>query len=217
MSCTEGSFQILYLLSPNRANAQLSSGPVTAEGKAVSCKNNFRHGFTGSFQVLTWENEAEFNTLHASLVTQHQPSLPFEIELVNKMAQHYWLARRAQLLQDLCFDSETATLYSGKELALYLRYQTTHDRAFHKCSDELRKLRNEKRKAELGFESQKLKQDIEARKQSVEKRNQELHHIDLMLAHAKVDHQKTLTKIAQDPIIFAKLAEQQRNRAQKAA
>ena len=39
-----------------------------------------------------------------------------------------------------------------KQLALYLRYQTTHDRAFERCVKELRTLRKEREKVKIGFE-----------------------------------------------------------------
>ena len=71
------------------------------------------------------------------------------------MAQHFWFSQRAVLLQETCFAHRTQLVDIGRQnLALYLRYQTTHDRAFHKCSDQLRKLRAEKRKAEIRFERQ---------------------------------------------------------------
>ena len=43
-------------LEANRRNAQLSTGPRTREGKAVSSQNNFKHGFCGAFQVLESES-----------------------------------------------------------------------------------------------------------------------------------------------------------------
>ncbi len=44
-------------LNANQANAQLSRGPKTPEGKAISAMNNLRHGLTGEFTVLPWENQ----------------------------------------------------------------------------------------------------------------------------------------------------------------
>ncbi len=51
-------------IAANQANAQHSSGPKTAEGKAISCLNNFRHGFTGEFNVLPSEDQEQFDTLY---------------------------------------------------------------------------------------------------------------------------------------------------------
>ncbi len=76
-----------------------------------------------------------------------------------------------------------------KQLALYIRYQTTHDRAFHKCLNQLLKLRAEKRKAEIGFESQQQKKADQTRREAGENRKQELHRYAVLLAEAKADHQ----------------------------
>jgi hypothetical protein len=75
-----------------------------------------------------------------------------EMILVERMAQHHWLRNRAEFLQSNCFHDDGSV--DEKRLALYLRFQTTHERAFHKCLNDLLKLRAEKRKHEIGFESQ---------------------------------------------------------------
>ena len=82
------------------------------------------------------------------------------------MAEHFWLARRARMLQDNAL-AENAE----RTFALYLRYQTTNDRAFLKCLNELTKLAAARRKQDLGFESQK--------------REQESHEARVRLAHAR--------------------------------
>lgn len=163
----------------NQANAQLSTGPTSAEGRAVSCMNNFRTGLTGSsFSVLPWENEEEYNTLHSALQAQLEPRGPFERLIVEKMAQHQWLAQRALVLQDMCFNNELPTSDDDKKLALYLRYQTTHDRAYHKYFDQLMKFRAETRKKVIGFESQKASAADQTRKQ-------EAHEARVRLSNAK--------------------------------
>jgi hypothetical protein len=145
-------------IAANRRNAQLSTGPKTDEGKQAVSQNNFRHGLAGTFQFLRWEQPAAFDHLVAALNTEHNPQTPTEHILVERMAQHEWLRRRAHSLQSICF-SESGFVQEEKQFALYLRYQTTHERAFHKCLSELLKLRAERRKAQkhdtIGFEPQK--------------------------------------------------------------
>ncbi|MDQ2776436.1 MAG: hypothetical protein M3Y57_16200, partial [Acidobacteriota bacterium] len=69
------------------------------------------------------------------------------------------------------------------------RYQTTHDRAFHKCLNQLAKLRADKRKEQIGFESQKRQQAaqeaIEVSKQADETRRQEVHQAKVRLLNSK--------------------------------
>ena len=160
-------------IAANRANAQLSTGPTSAEGKAASCENNFRYGFAGAFVILPSENQAEYEGLLESLQQEYQPNVPSEHLLVRKMAQHYWLSQRALLLQ---------TLGRPNELPLFLRYQTTNDRGFHRCLNDLLKLRAEKRRTGIGFESQQHKQAAEDRKK-------EVHKWTIVHAQAKADNQ----------------------------
>jgi hypothetical protein len=80
------------------------------------------------------------------------------------MAQSHWLVERSQRLQDMCIDPDTGAVTDEKKFTLYMRYQTTHKRAFHKSLNDLTKLRSEKRKAELGFEAQKVAQEKHAMK-----------------------------------------------------
>jgi hypothetical protein len=176
-------------IAANQANAQRSTGPKTPLGKAIAARNNFRYGFTGAFSVLRWENQAEFDALLTGLRTEHQPATPTETALVEKMAQALWLGKRALLLQELTFNIEIPACNDEKQLALYIRYQTTNDRAFHKCVNQLLKLRAEKRKQQIGFESQKYMQADQTRREAAENRKQELHRYHVLLAEAKFEHQ----------------------------
>jgi hypothetical protein len=176
-------------LAANQANAQHSTGPKTPEGKAISARNNFKHGCSGAFTVLPWESQKEFDLLLGSLRDEHKPSGLTETILVDKMAQAIWLSKRAVMLQHVTFNHELPTCDDPKQLALYLRYQTTNERAFHKCLNALLKLRAEKRRAEIGFESQQQKQADQTRREVSETRKQELHKWAVLLAEAKLDHQ----------------------------
>jgi hypothetical protein len=98
------------------------------------------------------------------------------------MAQHHWLRNRAELLQSNCFADDGSI--DEKRLALYLRYQTTHERAFHKCLNDLLKIRAEKRRAETGFESQKRKQEKHDRKQEQHQMKKDVHKWAVALAEA---------------------------------
>jgi hypothetical protein len=76
------------------------------------------------------------------------------------MAQHRWLLDRATRLQETCFDPETGQITDQKLFSLYLRYATTHERAFHKCLSTLLTNRIQEEKSQIGFESQKRKTDL---------------------------------------------------------
>ncbi len=194
-------------IAANRANAQRSTGPKTAAGKAASAMNHFRHGFTGVFRVLAWENRAEFDTLIDGLLEEHKPSTVTETVLVEKMAQALWLSRRAQTLQHATFKREVPGCWDEKELALYIRYQTTNDRAFHKCLNDLLKVRAEKRKQDIGFESQERKRNEESRKRddqarraAAENRKQDLHKWRMLIAEAQLSKSSQSAIMSQSAI-----------------
>jgi len=213
-------------ISANQQNAQHSTGPKTDDGKAASCKNNFRYGLTGnSFTVLDSEDQDEYDHVLSGLRFEHQPSTMSESILVDNMAQSYWLRKRAIYLQDQCATNEELTLeQQQKQLALFIRYQTTHDRAFHRSLTDLLKLRAERRKQEIGFESQKQKQALEARqaaaedrRATAEKRKQDHHKLDILLAQAKLNHQELLNCELSFEITGAPLAPARLQQAPKAA
>jgi hypothetical protein len=178
-------------ITANQSNAQQSTGPKTPEGKAISARNNFRHGFTGEFTVLPWEDQSEYDGLMDALRDEHKPSCLTERILVDKMAQALWLTKRALMLQHVTFNHEVPTCDDEKQLALYIRYQTTHERNFHKCLNDLLRVRAEKRKQQIGFESQKHQEADQTRRAASENRKQELHRFAVLLAEAKFEHQDT--------------------------
>ncbi len=189
-------------LAANHANAQLSTGPKTEEGKAASSQNNFRHGCTGKFMLLPQESTKEFQELNDALNEEHQPATPTEILLVERMVEHFWLGQRAIRLQGFCFD-DGLHQPDLQKLGVYLRYQSTHDRAFHKCLADLQKLRAEKRKAELGVAERAerlvlVARDREAsqkRKEAEELRKQEMHDARVRALNAKSEDQELDTEI----------------------
>ena len=175
-------------IQANQKNAQNSTGPRTEAGKAASSQNNLKFGFCGKFIVLSLESQEEFDVFLDSLREEHQPATVTEAMLVQKMAEHFWLSRRAQHLQSMSLGHDIPYQQQCQEFALYLRYQTTHDRAFHKSLDQLLKLRTERRKAEIGFESQKHQAADETRKQ-------EAHEAKVRLATAKAKQQELETDV----------------------
>jgi hypothetical protein len=170
-------------IEANRENAKLSCGPKSEAGKAAAALNNTRHGLAGAFRVLPTESQSEFDALLAILRDEHQPATFTETALVEAMAQHHWLRQRALHLESSCYDSATGQPTDPKQLALYLRYQTTHERGFHKALNDLLKLRAARRKEQIGFESQQ-------RAERADQRKQERHQWDILLAEAKVDGQQ---------------------------
>jgi hypothetical protein len=135
----------------NRANAQRSTGPRSPEGKATSSRNRFTHGFCGEFTLLPHEDQRAFKTLLNNLRVEHQPNSPTEHMLVDRLAQHHWLAQRAIHLQSLVFSDDRPLAEQEKSIALFLRYQVANERAFSKCLKDLREIKADRTNARVEF------------------------------------------------------------------
>ena len=179
-------------ITANQANSQLSTGPKTEAGKAAAARNNFRHGLAPSseFYVLPSEMQSDFDKLLDGFRDEHRPTTPTEEALVQALAEHHWLRHRALRLEESCFDFTTGQVIDAQKLSLYLRYQTTHERAFHKALNDLLKLRAEKRKADIGFERQEQARATEARRQERHEMKKERHQWEIILAEVKVEGQQ---------------------------
>jgi len=82
----------------NAQNAQLSTGPLTQEGKAVVSRNAVKHGIFAKDLVINAgdgrEDELEYLELLAELNIDFCPVGRMEKILVEKIAVNYWRLRR---------------------------------------------------------------------------------------------------------------------------
>jgi len=99
-------------LDANLANAALSTGPVTAEGKAASSRNAISHGLTCREPVLPGESEDEFKRFVASYVTNfsHNPELAAELAGLN------WRLRRIPTFEAQIIQLEVDRILNDPEL-----------------------------------------------------------------------------------------------------
>ena len=149
-------------IAANRANAQKATGPRTEEGKSRTRYNATRHGLCRCIISLDDDDTNEVELLLADLMDEYQPQGPTEEILVYKMAEQFWLTKRASY-----YLAEHSNYNVGdddsKQVALYLRYYTLADRAFNRNLADLLKLRKlrsqqvqpEPVAAEIGSVSQK--------------------------------------------------------------
>ena len=141
----------------NRANSVHSTGPVTCQGKLASSCNSLKHGLASGTLIIDGEDPAAFDELLQTLLAEHQPASTTEELLIQEMAQSWWLTQRALRLQNDCFTPQGV---DEKRLALFLRYQTTHERAFHKALNALIRLQKERHRGQIGFVSQERSSSV---------------------------------------------------------
>ena len=130
---------------PEAKPAGKSTGPRTPEGKLASSRNSLKHGLSTGTLLIPGEDRAAFESLRDALLGEHQPANTTEELLVAELSQSYWLLQRAIRFQNECF---TENGVDEKRLALFLRYGTTHQRAFHKALNTLIRLKKDRLKEE---------------------------------------------------------------------
>ncbi len=151
-------------LEANRANAQKSPGPQSPEAKAKVAQNATKHGLTGQFRVLACESLRLFDAMLERYLQIEQPADDIERDLVVTMTRHAWLADRALRCQDACFlvqprseeniEADLNGLLVHPDLERYMRYHSTHDRAYHRAAAALARRRKERIAAARGIVSQ---------------------------------------------------------------
>lgn len=81
-------------IDANRRNAQKSTGPRTAAGKARARLNPLKHGLTAQTVVLPFESAADFETLRDDVLQDLQPRSTTQQILVERFVHKHWLSLR---------------------------------------------------------------------------------------------------------------------------
>ena len=92
-------------VAANRLNAQKSTGPRTAEGKAAVTQNAVKHGLRAQAVVLPGEDGQEYARYCGQMTEQLQPADVQEIELTERIVGLSWRLRRAGRYHDAVFNA----------------------------------------------------------------------------------------------------------------
>lgn len=95
-------------LAANRANAQKSTGPRTADGRAVSRLNAVRHGLTAEQIVLTDESAGDFDAFRAALIDELDVGSALEAGLADDVAALMWRLKRCHRIEPALLRLRTA-------------------------------------------------------------------------------------------------------------
>ncbi|MHC4426622.1 MAG: hypothetical protein ACYSYV_11060 [Planctomycetota bacterium] len=91
-------------IKANQQNAQKSTGPRTAEGKAAVSQNAVKHGLFGSHDVVKGENEADFDLFRDKMLAELGPVGALECMLAERFVSLSWRLRRAEHMQNQAID-----------------------------------------------------------------------------------------------------------------
>jgi len=92
-------------VAANRRNAEKSTGPRTAEGKAVVSQNAVKHGLLACRDVIRGEEQEEFELYREEMFWELNPVGTMESRLAERIVSLAWRLRRAERIQNEAFDA----------------------------------------------------------------------------------------------------------------
>lgn len=124
-----------------QSSAKMSTGPRTANGKAITSKNALKHGIFSNAILLKSESRSEYDSLLNGLHEYFKPVGMFEEVLVEKLAVLIWRYRRL-------VNTETSEIQGGgftleldskdsSVLNRFPRYETSIDRGIDRTLSQL--------------------------------------------------------------------------------
>jgi hypothetical protein len=110
-------------IEANRRNAQLSTGPVTGEGKRKSRQNAVRHGLTAETVIDALEDAEDYAAFEMAVSADYDAQSAVERELVLRLASLLWRLRRATAIESGLFKIQARQLLDFRQ-----RRQADQDR-----------------------------------------------------------------------------------------
>ena len=102
-------------IEANRRNAQLSTGPVTEEGKTRSRQNAVRHGLTAETVIDALEDAKDYAAFEMAVTADYDAQTAVERELVLRLASLLWRLRRATAIESGLFNIQAKQLLQFRQ------------------------------------------------------------------------------------------------------
>jgi hypothetical protein len=124
-------------LLANRQNALRSTGPRTAEGKAIASQNAVKHGLRAENTVIPGENPEEFDQFRQLLLEDLAPVGAMEVFLADRIVAAFWKLQRAgrietELLAELnCLPAKGADKSDKSDLPFKIMLTKTYECPVH--------------------------------------------------------------------------------------
>ena len=160
----------------NRQNAELSAGPVTAEGKARVSLNATKFGLFSVANFVRPEEQDIFSEFQSGYMAELSPTTPLEHTLTREIIQGAWRLRRCANLEVAPPENLTDEDLDRLQISID-RARSAAQRTFHRSLKELRRLQSEHLNPAVLMIQQAmatdaiLRQDLENRKRQFEAEN----------------------------------------------
>ena len=164
-------------VAASRANGQLSNGPRSLEGKAISSRNSLKLGLTAQSMIIPGEDPAQLDQLTAEYEAHYQPVGPVETALLQQAIRAQWMLHRYYRIEAEVINLRAAAhpdalhavgaafhqdAESGNALLKIFRRQRAAERSWHRALELLQQLRNSRRRA-AEFQAELLAGEVESR------------------------------------------------------
>ncbi|HYW43865.1 MAG TPA: hypothetical protein VE959_13465 [Bryobacteraceae bacterium] len=97
-------------IDASRANALLSTGPRSVEGKAASSQNALKFGIHAQSLIIPGEDPEEFAALAGQYQQQFRPIGPIETALVETIVRSQWMMSRYARIEAQAISTQVAAL-----------------------------------------------------------------------------------------------------------
>jgi hypothetical protein len=127
----------------NAANAQVSTGPRTEEGKSKSSQNARTHGLTAQNPVIPDEDRAAFQQLREQLHAETKPQGMLQQIIFEELVHSAWNLQRVRAMEAELDASAPDAGTSDAKLDRLARHHTRIERAFYRSLRELKALQTD--------------------------------------------------------------------------
>jgi hypothetical protein len=124
----------------NAANAQLSTGPRTEEGKRQSAQNARTHSLTAQQPAIPDADRAAFNELRAQLHAETKPQGTLQQIIFEELLHAAWNLRRVRAMEG---ELNASASDDDAKLDRLARHHTRIERAFFRSLRELKALQTD--------------------------------------------------------------------------
>ncbi|MBI4889381.1 MAG: hypothetical protein HY821_02070, partial [Acidobacteria bacterium] len=130
----------------NQANAQLSTGPKSPEGKARSAANSTKDGLTSANPVVDSHQSEEFHSYRQALENDTHPEGPIEHEYFHRLLTAGWNLRRARTLESELLDKTNPSTDDQDAARLHriARYRRELERTYDRALKQLQTLQTQR-------------------------------------------------------------------------
>ena len=119
-------------IEANRRNAQKSTGPTSATGKAVSSLNALKSGIHAKTLVLPSEKLADLEQLIDDYYRRHNPDSPEACFYLDEVIHCEWLLRRYRAAETQMWQYQAQSAYADEQKYPLGKSATSHSTPFSK-------------------------------------------------------------------------------------